>query len=565
VKLLRHFTVASAVLFACAVARPALAQTTSANTFRVFVRGAEAGIEEVTVMESPGGWTLRGSGKMRAAANFAVDYWEMRYDSAWKPVELTVNFTEKGVQWTIHTIFSGTTASSDITQAGQTQRRTSTVAPNTIVLPNLIFGAYEALAARVAGEKPGAQLEAFIAPQDAVPVTLNNVTEETIEVPGRKITAQRWRLLIGGVAPKVEMDLWIEGSRLLRVDVPAQMVSVVRDDIASVSARVVTMARPNDEQVSIPANGFNLAGTVSRPIATAAPPPGANPKKTPAVRLPAVVLVSGSSPSDRDEIVAGIPIFAQLANALADAGYLVVRYDERGVGKSGGRQESAALEDFAADARAVVTYLGRRSDVDPRRLALIGYGEGGWLAMLVAAREERLATVVLLASPAVPGRELVLEQQQQHFERTGADPGSQSAVIDQQEKILDAAITGKGWEGIPPDVRRRVDTPLYRSFLTFDPAQAMARVRQPILVVQPLVDREIPPHHGEQLAQLARSRPRAKVTEFVQLKGLNHLFAAAVTGEVAEYATLPTRSVADEAIREVTAWLDKLLAATVPK
>jgi hypothetical protein len=283
------------------------------------------------------------------------------------------------------------------------------------------------------------------------------------------------------------------------------------------------------------------------------------------MRLPAVVLVSGSSPSDRDEIVAGIPIFAQLANALADAGYLVVRYDERGVGKSGGRQESAALEDFAADARAVVTYLGRRSDVDPRRLALIGYGEGGWLAMLVAAREERLATVVLLASPAVPGRELVLEQQQQHFERTGADPGSQSAVIDQQEKILDAAITGKGWEGIPPDVRRRVDTPLYRSFLTFDPAQAMARVRQPILVVQPLVDREIPPHHGEQLAQLARSRPRAKVTEFVQLKGLNHLFAAAVTGEVAEYATLPTRSVADEAIREVTAWLDKLLAATVPK
>jgi pimeloyl-ACP methyl ester carboxylesterase len=565
VKLLRHFTVASALLVVCAVARPALAQTTSANTFRVFVRGAEAGIEEVTVMESPGGWTLRGSGKMRAAATFAIDYWEMRYDAAWKPLELTVNLTEKGVQWTIHTIFSGTTASSDITQAGQTQRRTSTVAANTIVLPNLIFGAYEALAARVASEKPGAQLEAFIAPQDAVPVTLNSVREETIEVPGRKITAQRWTLQIGGVAPKVEMDLWIEGGRLLRVDLPAQMVSVVRDDIASVSARVVTMARPNDEQVSIPANGFNLAGTVSRPIATPAPPAGANPKKTPAVRLPAVVLVSGSSPSDRDEMVAGIPIFAQLANALADAGYLVVRYDERGVGKSGGRQESAALEDFAADARAVVTYLGKRSDVDPRRIALVGYGEGGWLAMLVAAREERLATVVLLASPAVPGRELVLEQQRQFFERTGADPGSQSAVIDQQEKILDAAITGKGWDGIPPDVRRRVDTPLYRSFLMFDPAQAMARVRQPIFVVQPLVDREIPPHHGEQLAQLARSRPRAKVTEFVQLKGLNHLFAAAVTGEVAEYATLTPRSVADEAIREITAWLDRLLSATVPK
>jgi pimeloyl-ACP methyl ester carboxylesterase len=566
VTLLRHFTVAGAILLVCAVARPALAQTTSANTFRVFVRGAEAGIEEVTVMQLPGGWTLRGSGKMRASANLAIDYWEMRYDSAWKPLELTINLTEKGVPWTIHTIFTGTTASSDITQAGQTQRRTSTVAPDTIVLPNLIFGAYEALAARVAGEKPGAQLEAFIAPQDAVPVTLNNVTEETIEVPGRKITAQRWTVHIGGVAPKVEMDLWIEGNRLLRVDIPAQMVSVVRDDIASVSARVVTMARPNDEQVSIPANGFNLAATVSRPIATpAAPAAGVTGKKTPPARLPAVVLVSGSGPTDRDESVAGIPIFAQLANALADAGYLVVRYDERGIGKSGGRQESAALEDFAADARAVVTYLGKRSDVDPRRIALVGYGEGGWLAMLVAAREERLATVVLLATPAVSGRELVLEQQQQFFERTGADPGSQSAVIDQQRKILDAVITGKGWEGLPPDIRRRVDTPLYRSFLMFDPAQAIARVRQPILVVQPLVDREVPPHHGEQLAQLARSRPRAKVSELVQLKGLNHLLAAAVTGEVAEYATLTTRSVADEAIREITAWLDKMFSVALPK
>ena len=135
------------------------------------------------------------------------------------------------------------------------------MAADTIVLPNLIFGAYEALAARLATEKVGGQLQVFIAPQDALAATIRNVTDETIKVPGRSIAARRWTLQMGGDAAKLEMEVWTEGSRLLRIDIPAQMLTVLRDDIASVSARLVTMARPNDEDVSIPANGFSLAAT----------------------------------------------------------------------------------------------------------------------------------------------------------------------------------------------------------------------------------------------------------------------------------------------------------------
>jgi hypothetical protein len=339
------------------------------------------------------------------------------------------------------------------------------------------------------------------------------------------------------------------------------MVSVVRDDIASVAARLVTMARPNDEQVSIPANGFSLAATISRPIAANEQPAAAGRKPEP-VRLPAVILVSGSTSSDRDEFVAGIPIFAQLANAIADAGYLVVRYDERGSGQSGGRQESATLQEFAADARAVVSFLSKRRDVDPRRIALVGYGEGGWIALLVAEQEQKVAAVGLIATPSISGTELVLEQQRMFFERGGAaTTPPQEAAIEQQKKILDAVITGKGWENLTLDVRRRVDTPLYRSFLLFDPSKTLPRVRQPLLVVQPMLDREIPVYHGEQLAQLARSRPRAKVTDFVQLEGLNHLLARAVTGEVAEYGTLAPRVVSPAAALELTSWLNKTLPA----
>ena len=87
---------------------------------------------------------------------------------------------------------------------------------------------------------------------------------------------------------------------------------------------------------------------------------------------PALVLVGGSGPTDRDETVAGIPIFAELARALADAGYMVVRYDKRGVGQSGGRAESATLADYAEDLRAVLKYVSERKDVDRRRLAVAG-------------------------------------------------------------------------------------------------------------------------------------------------------------------------------------------------
>ena len=568
----RHFTrlqdasrwaVAAALLIATG-AHTAAAQTTPSQTFRVFVRGTDTGIEEVTVLESADGWTLRGSGKLRAPVNLAMDFWEARYDRSWKPIELTINLTESTKKWTVHTLFNGTTASSDITQEGQIQRRTSTVAADTIVLPNLIFGAYEALAARLAVEKVGSQLQVFIAPQDALPATIQGVTDETIKVPGRLIAARRWKLHMGGGAAKLEMEVWTEGSRLLRLDIPTQMLSVMRDDIASVSARLVTMARPNDEEVSIPANGFSLAATISRPASEAQPAPASGRQPAP-VRLPAVVLVSGSSPTDRDEFVAGIPIFAQLANAFADAGHLVVRYDERGAGQSGGRQESATIDEFAVDARAVVTFLLKRRDVDPKKITLIGYGEGGWISLLVASREQRVAAVGLIATPSTPGTELVLEQQRLLFERGGTSPALQQSSIEQQKKILEAVVTGKGWENFNADVRKRVDTPLYRSFLMFEPAQVIVKVRQHMLVVQPMLDQEVPAYHGEQLAQLARSRPRAGSTDFVQLPGVNHLLARATTGDIAEYGTLTHRNISPAATLELTSWLSKALAAPPPK
>jgi pimeloyl-ACP methyl ester carboxylesterase len=531
------------------LAGEATAQTSAAQSFRVFIRGVAAGGEEVTLLEGPDGYTLRGSARFNEPLNLAIEYWEARYDRAWKPIELSVNIVEGTNRWTVHTTVSGTNAYSDITQNGQNQRRNQIVTADTVLLPNLVFGAYEALAARLASAHVGDQLQAFVVPQNVVPVAVTRVSDEAIELPNRKIATRKWGLRIGGQAGALDVDVWTDGPRLLRLDIPSQMLSVIRDDVSAVSARLVTLARANDEQASIPANGFSLAATISKPA------------EVPGGKLAAVVLVSGTSASERDEVVAGVPIFAQLANALADAGYLVVRYDDRGMGQSGGRSEAASYEDYAADARAVVAYLFKRKDVDPKRTAIIGYGDGGWVSLVAAAREPKLGALALIATPSISGTELVLEQQRQLFERSGTTAAAQQAAVDQQKKILQAVVTGKDWDAVPPDIRRRVDSPLYRSFLTFDPSQTLAKIRQPLLIVQADLDKEVPVYHGEQLAQLGRSRLRARSTDFVRLPGLNHLLTRAVTGDVGEYGSLNERNISPAAVLEISAWLKKALAA----
>ena len=540
-----HCTVAA--VLALLTGGSGLAQTTAAHTFHVFLRGNDVGTEEVTVLESPEGWTLRGSARFAAPLNLTIEYWEARYDRGWKALELTENLTEKNDRWTVHTMFNGTTASSDVALNGENQRRNQTIAADSIVLPNLVFGSYEALAARLSTAAVGSTLAAYIAPQNPISVGVTRVSQENIQLPGRTIDAKHWTLTFGSADGAIDMDVWTEGSRLLRVDIPSQMLTVIRDDISAVSARVMTMARPNGEQVSIPSNGFSLAATVSRPSAAAEG------------RLAAVVLVSASSTTDRDEIAAGIPIFAQLATSLADAGFMAVRYDKRGTGQSGGRSESATYDDYASDIRDVITYLSKRKDVDPKKIAVLGFGEGGWIALTLAGREPRVAALVLVGTPSAKGIDLVLEQQRQLFERSETTPAAQEQAVAQQKQILQAVVTGKDWDALSPAIRRRVDTPMYRSFLLFDPAQAIARTRQPLLVVHADLDKEVPPYHGEQLAQLARSRIKAAGTDFVHLAGLNHLLARAGTGLVSEYGTLAERNVSPAAVLEISAWLKKTL------
>ena len=112
----------------------------------------------------------------------------------------------------------------------------------------------------------------------------------------------------------------------------------------------------------------------------------------------AIVLVSGSGPQNRDSDVAGFKLFAVLADHLTRNGIVVLRYDDRGVGGSTGRLATSTLDDLTGDVVAAVTLLATRTEIDVRRIGILGHSQGAHVAALAANQSPNVAFLVCRCS-----------------------------------------------------------------------------------------------------------------------------------------------------------------------
>jgi uncharacterized protein len=258
----------------------------------------------------------------------------------------------------------------------------------------------------------------------------------------------------------------------------------------------------------------------------------------------AVVLISGSGPQDRDESLAEHKPFLVLADHLTRAGIAVLRYDDRGTAKSTGVFRGSTTRDFSQDALGALTYLRTRKDIDATKLALLGHSEGGMIAPMLASADAKVAAVVMLAGPGLPGEKL-LEQQLYDTLRAENVPESQFPMM--RKNQLDAL-----------EKLRESDAWL-KYFLSYDPAAALKLLRCPVLALNGSRDTQVNAEQNLPVIEKALSEGGNKRATVKKMLELNHLFQRAKTGGVSEYGKIE-ETMAPEALSEVTSWLKKTLA-----
>lgn len=273
---------------------------------------------------------------------------------------------------------------------------------------------------------------------------------------------------------------------------------------------------------------------------------------------PAVVLISGSGPEDRDESISGQKPFATIADYLTRRGIIVLRYDDRGVGESTGTFADATIEDFASDAKAAVAFLQSRPEVDAREIGLIGHSQGGVVGPLVAIRNPAVAYLVLLAAPATDMRELLLSQRRV----AGILRGDRMSTLAQAEPLLNNlyAATASAPDraraqarissmltpsalaqlGVSPTLKDAVVGQMtgdwLRSLLRYNARATLHALTTPILALNGSLDRQV--EASENIAAIrAATATNPNVTARI-LPGLNHLFQPAHSGTMGEYAEI---------------------------
>lgn len=312
-------------------------------------------------------------------------------------------------------------------------------------------------------------------------------------------------------------------------------------------------------------DGGVLAGSLSLPAGTGP--------------FPAVVLISGSGQQDRDETIYGHRPFRVLADRLTRAGFAVLRTDDRGVGGSKGKVGS--LETDIGDGRAAFEWLLAQPEVDGARVGVVGHSLGGLVAPALAARTGKVAFIVALAGPGLPGWELVPLQLQALMDATGVKPevakrlaaaqrAVGKAVIGGKPAVIKAALRASIVEaaaafGQPaPDAATldaavaaklpEVNDPWTVSYFKTDPRPLWKKVRCPVLVLIGDKDVQVPAAANLKEITGALAKARNKDVTAKALPGLNHLYQNAETGALDEYGRLEETFDID-ALALIESWL----------
>lgn len=304
-----------------------------------------------------------------------------------------------------------------------------------------------------------------------------------------------------------------------------------------------------------PREGLKLAGTLTIPE-------GEGP-------FPAVILVTGSGPQNRNSEIFGHKSFRVIADYLTRRGIAVLRYDERGIGESEGDFHASGMTEFADDATAALEYLRSRPETADRKVGVIGHSMGGTISFILAAREEA-DFIISLAGSALSGPELLRTQRQAIFSASGWEQSridEYNAIQCRNEEIVAA---GENKETIEAQLREFLETTEWKvmadravaqmlseewySIVRYDPTPDLRKISVPVLALNGELDLQVVPGLNLRAVEenvRAGGNDRVRTIEY---PGLNHLFQTAGTGLMDEYAKIE-ETFNERVMRDMADWI----------
>ncbi|HTA62999.1 MAG TPA: alpha/beta fold hydrolase [Bacteroidia bacterium] len=299
--------------------------------------------------------------------------------------------------------------------------------------------------------------------------------------------------------------------------------------------------------------------------------------------FPAVVLISGSGPENRDEEIMGHKPFLVLSDFLTKNGIAVLRFDDRGTAQSKGNFSAATSADFATDVEAAVNYLLTRKEIIKSKIGLMGHSEGGIIAPMVAVQNKNVSFIVLLAGTGIPGDQLLLLQQElvgramgasdidllkEKTINTGAYKLITKSTDNQKLKTELTTYYTKAYKDNPiPDSSKSMSTndlvnfqvktlttSWIQYFIKYNPQPTLQKVKCPVLAVNGSKDLQVPAQVNLDAIKNALTKGGNKNVTIKELPGLNHLFQECTTGSPNEYATIQ-QTFSPTAMAAILSWL----------
>ncbi len=305
--------------------------------------------------------------------------------------------------------------------------------------------------------------------------------------------------------------------------------------------------------------------------------------------FPAVLLLSGSGGNDRDQLIWGHRVFLVLADYLTRQGIAVLRYDDRGVGRSTGDYDKGTFDDFKKDALAGVEYLKTRQEIDVNKIGLIGHSEGAVIGPLAASESSDVAFMVLMAAPGSTDDDDfkgLIKQWTDGYRSKGA---SQKAIAFKASVLRDIFFTIRHEDDLEiarskiinllqkakpqlakfsADERKKIElesvdtynfdwmlSPGFSSVLRYNARVTLMKVKCPVLAINGEKDQQVSKENlkGVEAALKAGGNYQYTIKEFA---GLNHLFQTSKTGLPSEYARIE-ETISPIVLNTISDWILK--------